>query len=100
MFADEKVGPDHLDLKLSALGGSIILYDHAALEVTRVNYAAQPEGISQGRLPDGNNNIVSFPGTASPQASNYSLNYSGPYLNEVLARNRSATTNSAGQVAD
>ena len=100
LFTDEGIGASHVDLKLPSTGGSIILYDQAATEMTRVDYGLQIEGVSQGRLPDGNTNFVNFPGTPSPGTNNYLLNYGGPYLNEVLARNRSATTNSAGQVAD
>ncbi len=100
LFADEGVGPDHLDFKLPATGGAIILYDPLAVEIARVNYGVQAEGISQGRLPDGNTNAVSFPGSASPGAANYTNSYSGPYINEVLARNDSAVTNCLGQTAD
>ena len=39
-----------------------------------VTFGAQVEGVSQGRLPDGSANILSFPGTASPGASNWSVN--------------------------
>jgi hypothetical protein len=100
LFADEGVGPDHIDFKLPAAGGTIVLYDTLANEVNRVTYSAQGEGISRGRLPDGSLNIVNFPGTASPGASNYTATYNGPILNEVLARNVSAVTNSSGRVAD
>ncbi len=100
LFADEGVGPDHLDFKLAALGGTIVLYDTAAAEVNRLTYPAQSEGVSRGRLPDGSANIVNFPGTVSPGATNYSASYAGPVLSEVLARNVSAVTNAAGRVAD
>jgi hypothetical protein len=100
IFTDEEVGADHLDFKLPAPGGAIVLYDQAAIEVNRVTYGAQLEGVSRGRLPDGSANIVNFPGSASPGASNYLINYTGPYLNEVMARNRTAVTNGAGQVSD
>ncbi len=99
LFADEGVGADHLDFKLEAAGGAIVFYDTGAAEVNRVNYAAQSEGISRGRLPDGSATIVNFPGTASPGATNYVASYNGPVLNEVLARNVSAVTN-GGRVAD
>jgi hypothetical protein len=99
LFADEGVGPHHLDFKMDAGGGSIVFYDTAGAEVNRINYGAQTENITRGRLPDGSVTIVNFPGTASPGASNYVASYSGPVLNEVLARNISAVTN-AGLVAD
>ena len=100
LFADKIPGPDHLDFKLPADGGAIILYDSTGLELDRVTYAAQTEGVSQGRFPDGASNIVTFTSTASPGASNYLPAWTGPVLNEVLAINRSAVTNLAGRVAD
>jgi hypothetical protein len=100
LFADEGVGPDHLDFKLAAAGGTIILYDAGGTEVNRLSYTAQAEGVTRGRLPDGTATIVNFVGTASPGAANYASTYTGPVLNEVLARNASAVTNSAGNAAD
>src|SRR5262249_45552914 len=99
LLADEGVGPDHLDFKLPASGGAIVLSDASAVQVDKVTYGAQNEGVSRGRLPDGTANLVNFPGTASPGASNYVSTYTGPILNEVLARNQTAVTN-AGRVAD
>jgi hypothetical protein len=100
IFLDENVGPDHLDVKLAASGGAIVLYDAAAAELTRVTYGAQQEGVSQGRLPNGTGVLTTFAGTASPGASNYVVVYNGPYINEVMARNGSAVTNSMGDVSD
>jgi hypothetical protein len=99
LFADEAVGPDHLDFKLSAAGGSILLYDQSATEINRVSYTTALEGVTRGRLPDGTATIANFPGSASPGASNYVNTYSGPKLNEVLARNQAAVTN-AGSAPD
>jgi hypothetical protein len=99
LFADEGVGSDHLDFRLPAAGGTIAFYNTAAAEVNRITYTAQNEGVSRGRLPDGSATIVNFPGTASPGASNYTATYSGPVLNEVLARNVFAVTN-AGHSSD
>jgi hypothetical protein len=98
--ADQNRGPDHLDFRLPASGGVIVLYDSAGVEVNRVTYGPQLEGVSQGRLPDGSNNSVSFAGTASPGATNYVLTYAGPRLNEVLAINRTAVTNGHGRTPD
>src|SRR6185503_18580514 len=66
----------------------------------RVTYGLQAESITQGRLPDSSVNIVSFPGTASPGASNYVSTYSGPYLNEALARNQVVLRAPWGEYAD
>jgi hypothetical protein len=68
LIADENPGPDHLDLKLPANGGAIVLYDASGAELQRVTYSAQSEGVSHGRLPDGAASIVAFPGSASPAA--------------------------------
>lgn len=100
LFADEDAGPDHLDFRLPAPGGWIALYDRAGVEVSRVDYGAQAENVSQGRLPNGSANIQTFPGSGSPGASNYVITYSGPYLNEVMARNVSTLTNALGRVPD
>ncbi|HMJ66946.1 MAG TPA: lamin tail domain-containing protein, partial [Candidatus Binatia bacterium] len=66
LLADEQPGPNHLDFKLPAAGGAITLYDASGTVLSRVNYGTQIEGVSQGRLPDGNVAIQSFAGTASP----------------------------------
>jgi len=100
LFADENSGADHLDFKLPAAGGDIVLYDTFGTELDRVTYAPQLEGISQGRLPDGGVNIVSFPGSASPGTTNFVVSFSGPRLNEIMARNNSAIVNPWGEYSD
>lgn len=83
--ADEQPGPDHLELKLPAAGGPLVLLDASGLELNRVTTTAQPEGVSEGRFPDGTPPIVPFPGTASPGAPNHTAASAGPRLAEVLA---------------
>jgi Lamin Tail Domain/CotH kinase protein/Fn3 associated len=100
LLADGNPGANHLDFNLSAAGETIVLYDATGVERDRVTYGPQAQGVSQGRLPDGAANSVTFSFSQSPEASNYLLNYSGPFLNEVLAVNRSAVTNTAGRTAD
>ena len=99
-FANENAGPNDLDFKLPASGGEIALYDAVGRPVDSVSYDAQTEGVSQGRLPDGSSSIVSFPTTPSPGASNYVTSYTGPVLNEVMARNRSAVVGLGGAYPD
>ena len=76
-----------MDFKLPAAGGQIVLYDATGSQIEQVVYTPQTEGVSAGRLPDGDANVVAFPGTASPGATNYVSTYTGPVINEVLARN-------------
>jgi hypothetical protein len=100
LFADEQPGPQHVDFKLPATSGMIVVLDEKGLEVNRLTYAAQPEGVTQGRLPDGSTTIVSFPATPSPGASNHLPGYDGPYLNEVLARNEHLVDPGDGAITD
>lgn len=99
MHADQGVGPDHLDFILTPKAGLIALYDTTGALIERVRYSGQTNRISQGRYPDDSTNLVLFPGTASPGAPNYLAGYTGPLINEVLARNLSFT-NTAGLVRD
>ena len=98
LFADEAVGAAHLDFKLAAAGGTIVLYDATAAELNRVSYTNAAEGVTRGRFPDAGANIVNFPGSASPGASNYVNTYTGPVFNEIFARNQTVILN--GRVAD
>lgn len=100
LFADELPGPQHLEFKLPAAGGAIILFDETAAELERVTYGSQIEAVSEGRLPDGAANIVAFAGSLSPGASNYVLAWTGPVLNEVLARNQRAVLSPWANYAD
>ena len=99
LFADEQPGANHLGFKLSSSGGTILLYDETGAELDRVVYAAQAPDLSEGRFPDGTMNVTNFPSSVSPGASNYLLSYQGPVLNEVLAINKAASTNSVGRTA-
>ncbi|MBK7998620.1 MAG: lamin tail domain-containing protein [Verrucomicrobia bacterium] len=99
LLADEQRGPDHLDFKLAATGGTIVLLSQTAAELDRVTYTNALEGVTRGRFPDATANVVNFPGSASPGASNYVNNYTGPVLNEVFARNQSVALNE-GRIVD
>lgn len=98
LFADEGVGPDHLDFKLPASGGTITLSDAAGSAIQSVTYPAQIEGVSRGRYPDGGALFYNFTGSVSPETTNYLASYTGPVLNEVLARN--STVSVGGQFVD
>ena len=100
LWADELPGGDHLDFKLPKEGGALALYDETGAEVNRINYGAQAENVTQGRLPNGSATTVAFPNSPSPEASNYVVAYTGPRLNEVLARNQSAVVGPSGNYPD
>lgn len=100
LYADELPGPEHVEFKLPAGGGTISLYDAAAGLIDSVSYGPQLEGVSEGRLPDGAGEVVAFPGSASPGAANYILDWAGPRFNEVLARNNKAVVSPWGTFAD
>lgn len=100
LLADEQPGVRHLDFTLPAEGGFIALLDPAAIELDRITYGPQVEGVSQGRLPSGGTALASFPLSPSPGASNYLVDYVGPVLNEILALNGATVTNAAGHTAD
>lgn len=100
LFAEELPGANQVEFKLPASGGTIALFDSAAVELNRIHYGPQTAAVSEGRLPDGNANITSFPGSVSPGTTNYLLVYTGPVLNEVLARNDRAVLSPWGNYAD
>jgi hypothetical protein len=101
LLADELPGANHVDFKLNAAGGAILLFDNAGTLLNRIVYGSpQNEGTSQGRFPDGSDSLRTFPGSASPGAPNYIISYSGPFLNEVMARNLGVVTMSNGLAAD
>ncbi len=102
LTADESPGPNHVDFKLSTAGDELDLYDMFGSELSSVTWGPQSDGVSQGCLPDGSANIVNFPGSASPGASNYVVSYTGTglQLNEVMARNDSAVVNPWGGYSD
>jgi hypothetical protein len=98
LWADEKTGPGHVDFKLAADAGGIVIHDSNGGELDRVSYGAQAENISEGSLPDGSASITSFP-APTPGTSNSLPPYTGPVLNEVLARNRTGAVDSLGRRA-
>ena len=80
-----KTDPDHLDFKLSNGGETLSLFgSDARTLLNRVVFARQDPDISQGRLPDGAESVVSFPlGKATPAASNL-IPITNVVINEVL----------------
>lgn len=83
-YADHNVveGADHTGFRLGNGGGEIGLFSAAGNAVDTVTYGAQPEGISEGRLPDGGTTIVQFPGSATPGAPNRVLVVEPPSITQ------------------
>lgn len=63
---------NHLDFKLSANGESLTLFaSDKTTVIGKLKFDKQEKNISQGRIPDGATNFVSFPvGKATPSVSN------------------------------
>lgn len=77
---------DHLDFKLGAGGETLTIYDADRFTIIdRVVFGAQSAGISQGRAPDGSDNIIYFPtGGATPEAPNQ-IEITNVVISEVLS---------------
>lgn len=84
-FADGEAakGPSHLNFKLGANGETIAINNSAGGLLNKVVFGKQARDVSQGRLPDGSANIVSFGRTPTPGESNY-LPLPDVRINEVL----------------
>jgi hypothetical protein len=77
-------GPGHLPFALDGNGETIRVYNASTSLVDSIEFGLQTAGVSQGRLPDGASNVVSFPTTPTPEASNY-LPLENVFVNEVLS---------------
>lgn len=89
-----------LDLSLPSSNGIITLYTANAVQVSTLSYASSQFDVSQGRLPNGTGPLTSFPLAATPGEANGLLNYGGPVLNEVLARNEGVVLDANGNWPD
>lgn len=77
-------GGNHVNFALDAGGESLGLYDRGASLIDGLRFAAQVPGVSEGRFPDGNSNIVQFAENASPGFPNL-LPLRRLVINEVLS---------------
>lgn len=77
-------GPDHLSFGVKASGGVLGIFTAGGNQIDFVSFGAQVSDVSQGRLPDGSANIVSFVSTASPAEANY-LPLANIVINELLS---------------
>jgi len=78
-----------LRFKLPSLGGQLTLLDDQGTQLDQVVYREQQEGLSFGRLPDGNGRFQVVTGNSSPGEANVRTFQPGVVINEFMARNRS-----------
>jgi hypothetical protein len=77
------LGAHHLNFSLRASREDVVLSMPNLTLIDGISFTNHVEGVSQGRLPDGGTNIVSFVGTVSPGSANF-LVLSNVVINEVL----------------
>src|SRR5206468_10369267 len=76
-------GADHVSFNLKATGEAVGISSTNGTLIDGYAFGAQLAGVSEGRFPDGSTNVVAFPQTASPGASNYRL-LTNVVINEAL----------------
>ncbi len=89
-----------LDLTLPSSNGTIAIYSSSGALISSLPYATSVIAVTQGRLPNGTGGLTSFPNSPTPASANTLLSYSGPVLNEVLARNEGVVLDSNGNWPD
>ena len=77
-------GRNHAGFSLDKQGETLRLYETNLALIDAVDFGIQADGVSQGLLPDGGTNIVSFATTATPEEGNF-LPLSNVVINEVLS---------------
>lgn len=81
----QRLDADHLDFKLSAEGETLTLYaPNRGAMIDRVLFGAQPDNVSQGRVPDGADAFASFAGLRITPGLPNSAEIAGVVINEVL----------------
>jgi hypothetical protein len=80
---DVTAGADHAPFALGRTGEDLGISDAYGTLIDSYRFGAQLTGVSQGRLPDGTTNVVSFVESPSPNESNY-LPIPNVVINEVL----------------
>lgn len=82
--------PGEIALRIPAEGGSLLLRDSLGNTINEVTYPAPNEGFSQGRIPDGAPQVVTFQISPTRGAANANSLINGPFITEVLALNGTA----------
>ena len=98
--ADKKPGVRHLDFKLPAAGGTLLLRDTNGAELDDLSYRTQEDGESRGRYPNGTGPWTTFTTTVSPGQANYLPKTDGLKLNEILAINDAVVIDPLGRTSD
>jgi hypothetical protein len=78
------VGADHVNFSLRAQGEALGLTTSGGTPIDSITFGPQGLGVSEGRLPDGANTIVTFSVTPTPGKSNF-LPLNNVVINEVLS---------------
>jgi hypothetical protein len=77
-------GPEHVAFALRAAGEAVGIFNGAGATIDSITFGAQQQNVSEGRLPDGNAFITTFPGTASAGRANYRA-IPNVWVNELLS---------------
>lgn len=68
---DITAGKNHAGFALKKSGESVGLFSPIGLLIDGIVFGQQLQGVSEGRFPDGEEQIIAFRTTASPNSSNY-----------------------------
>ena len=98
--ADERPGVRHLDFRLPAAGGTLLLRDPDGAELDDLSYRTQKDGESRGRYPNGTGSWRTFTTTISPGQANYLPKTGGLQLSEILAINDGVIIDPIGRTSD
>lgn len=98
--ADRRPGVRHLDFKLPAAGGTLLLRDTNGAELDDLSYRTQKDGESRGRFPNGTGPWTTFTTTVSPGQANYLPKTDGLKISELLAINDAAVIDPLGRTSD
>jgi hypothetical protein len=75
---------DFTGFNLRAQGEAVVISQTNGTLINGINFSNQVNGVSEGRLPDGNATIVLFPTTATPGKPNF-LPLTSVVINELLS---------------
>lgn len=102
---DENQGPFHCNINLNFIGGYLALVqivNSIPVIIDQITYQSHESGTSTGRYPDGIDNWLIFnnPTPGSLNVDNSINDFSGIYINEVLADNTSIIQDDNGDLED